>query len=369
MGFHRASLRSTALHTRSARAVGVGLLLVLASCSDSVSDTGTNPSSSAGAEAEAVGEGLTRPLSLTDPSTTPAVDRTRASVGLDTIVFDTFDGGSVPLSEADAETIARLFDAIPPIDAPGYSTAVEAGDWLDPTDVIVGYVDPADRAWAYPVRILNSHEIVNDELSGQPVLITYCPLCGSGAVFDRRLDGRLLSFSNTSALHENDLVMVDRESGSYWWQLAGRALVGELEGQSLTLLPGETTSWQSWSDRHPDTQVMERPAGRSYDRDPFVGIGASLDAGRTPFPVDPSVFADDRLPPSTRVVIVEIDGETRAFPTAPARTIDDTVAGHAVSITADGVGATVVGPDGSLPVRFSYWYAALAAFPEISVGP
>ena len=156
------------------------------------------------------------------PGPIPAVDLTRHAVPLEEIVFDTFDGGSVPLSEADAATIDRLLDAIPPIDDPRYESPPEA-TWLETDDVVLGYVDDDGRAWAYPVKILNFHEIVNDVLADRPVLVSYCPLCGSGIVYDRRVGNDLLSFSNTSALHENDMVMVDRESGSYWWQVAGVA--------------------------------------------------------------------------------------------------------------------------------------------------
>lgn len=315
-----------------------------------------------------VGDGLTRPLEITDPTATPAVDTALASVDLASVVFDTFDGGSIALSEIDSATVARLFDAIRPIDGPSYSDSSAVTGWLDDSDLVVGYLDGAGRSWAYPVKILNSHEIVNDELSGEPILISYCPLCGSGVVFDRRVGERILSFSNTSALHQNDMVMVDRETGSYWWQLAGRSIVGELNGQILTPLSAETTSWASWSERHPGTVVMDRPGGGGYERDSFSGIGASLDEGRVPFPVDRSVFEDERLAPSARVVIIEIDGQQRAYPTGPARSVDEVIGGIPVTITADGVGAVVVGPDGPLPVRFSYWYAALAAYPEISVG-
>ncbi|MGI9597994.1 MAG: DUF3179 domain-containing (seleno)protein [Acidimicrobiales bacterium] len=369
--------------------LAVALLLVAAGCSSTpdndegvgaTADSGPAPApaeddlapagndGAPAADADPASDGLTRPLELTDPLSTPPVDTSQASVDLATVVFDTFDGGSITLAEADGATIARLFDAIRPIDTPSYSDASAGDEWLDGSDLVVGYVDSVGRSWAYPVKILNSHEIVNDELSGQPILISYCPLCGSGVVFDRRLGDRTLSFSNTSALHQNDMVMVDRETGSYWWQLAGRAIVGGLDGETLTALPAETTNWHSWRSRHPDTRVMDRPGGGGYERDSFARIGSSLDQGRTPFPVDPAVFEDDRLSPSTRVIIVEVDGERRAYPTGPARAIDDTIGGTEVTVTADGVGATAVGPDGALPARFSYWYAALAAYPDISVG-
>ncbi|MFA9565117.1 MAG: DUF3179 domain-containing (seleno)protein, partial [Acidimicrobiales bacterium] len=151
-------------------------------------------------------------------------------------MFDTFDGGSTPpLPESTPELRSRLLDAIPPIDAPTYGDAT-SGDWLEPDDLVLGY-EAGGQPYAYPFKILNFHEVVNDRLDGLPVLISYCPLCGSGIVYDRRVDGRVLSFGNTSALYESDLVMVDRATGSYWWQVAGEAIVGPLTGTELTALP------------------------------------------------------------------------------------------------------------------------------------
>lgn len=307
--------------------------------------------------------GATRPLGLTDPSDTPAVDRGTASVELSDIVFDTFDGGSITLEEASDGTIDRLFDAIRPIDAPAYETPVEA-DWLDSDDVVLGYIDPEGGAWAFPVLILNGHEIVNDELGGQPVLISYCPLCGSGVVYDRILDGQELAFSNTSALLDNDMVMVDRETGSYWWQVAGSAVVGPLVDQQLTVLPSQTTTLGSWIEQHPNTVVMQRPSGRSY-RDSFATYDQVLDAGRTPFPLRDNTLDDDRLPASTPVVYASVGDVDIAWNPAPARSFTEVVDGVEVQVDTDGLGATVTIEGEPVPTRASFWFAALTVFPDL----
>lgn len=310
----------------------------------------------------------TRPLELTDPAATPRLDRARAAVPLDEIIFDTFDGGSVPLSEADDELVDRLFDALPPIDAPAYQSADDAS-WLADDDLVVGFVDPSGAAWAFSVRVLNFREIVNDELGGLPVVITYCPLCGSGVVFERTLDGRQLSFSNSSALFENDMVMVDRETGSYWWQVSGAGIVGGLTGSQLALLASQTTTWASWSEQYPDTLVMQRPDGQSFGRDPFVTYGETLDAGRTPFRVSEGVLEDDRLPPSARVVTVTVNGETRAWATAPARTVEDRVGGVGVTVIADGTGAIVLDSEGvPMPNRSAFWFSVLTIDADTTLG-
>jgi hypothetical protein len=133
------------------------------------------------------------------PSEVPDVDVTMHSVPLDQVYFDTFQpvNRAVPLSQAPPELIEQLLDAIPPIHKPKYEPAAGA-TWLDDEDVVIGYV-AGDRAWAYPLRILNFHEIVNDTLNGEPVLISYCPLCYSGIAYSRRLGDDVLTFGNTSA--------------------------------------------------------------------------------------------------------------------------------------------------------------------------
>lgn len=279
---------------------------------------------------------------MADATTIPAVDTSIAAVPLDEIVFDTFDGGSVPLSEAGSATIDRLLDAIPPIDEPEFESPTNA-DWLDADDLVI-VVKRDDVSRAYPLLILDLHEIVHDRIGDETFIVTYCPLCGSALVFDRTTDAGPITFSNTSALYENDMVMVDRETGSYWWQTAGRAIVGPRTGEELTLVSSQVARFGDWRAANPGGEVLVRPAaGRDYARDRFTTYGSSLDAGRTPFPVSPEVFDDERLAPSTRVTIAEIDGVWTAWPAGTEPAID--------------------GPTASM-----YWFAALTAYPEIVLG-
>lgn len=352
--------------------------------------------------AEPVGDAGGRP-----PSDGPAtVDLSRHSVPLEDIHLDTFDGGSVPLSEADPALIERLHDAIPPLDDPPYVRG-RTVDWLADDDLVIGVVDSEGGAWAWPHRILNFHEIVNDTIAGVPVLVSYCPLCASGIVYDRRVDGRTLRFSNTSALYQTDLVMVDRSTRSWWWQVAGRAIVGELTGAELAVLPSATMRWADWLALHPATLVLSRDlgTGRSYDRDPFVGYAERVNAGRTPFPVDRAALEDGRLPPATRVVGVVLDGEARVWPVEQLDLpVHDTVSGRPVVVLPSGV---YTGPHGQppppltaispgryrdpatgvvydaagrpdaadvealvpVPSRTTFWFAFVAAHPDATVGP
>ena len=159
------------------------------------------------------------PLSTAAPQPTfpapPELDTSLSSVELKDIIFDTFDGSSKPLSEADSELIERLRDANKPVYVARYENPGD-DDWLGDQDMVAGYVGhQSGQAYAYPVKFLNFHELVNDVIDDVPLIITYCPLCGSGVVFDRRVNDETLVFGNTSALYNSDLVMFDHNTGSY----------------------------------------------------------------------------------------------------------------------------------------------------------
>ena len=171
----------------------------------------------------------------------PGLDRSIHSVPLDQILFDTFGTTRVcfvPLSE--------ISDVLP---------------WLgDDYDLVLGY-ESGDDSYAYSINILNFLEIVNDTIGGVPVLITYCPLCFSGVVFNRELDGQTLTFGNTSALYQSDLVMSDHQTGSYWFQVAGESVVGTMAGSRLKRLALTTMPWGQWKGLHADTFLITGSQG------------------------------------------------------------------------------------------------------------
>ena len=307
--------------------------------------------------------------SAEEAQTPPDVDVSLHSVPLNEIYFDTFDGGSVPLSESTAELRLRLLDAIPPIDRPVYGDA-SAGVWLAPDDLVLGYV-AGGQAYAYPFKILDYHEIVNDDLGGVPVLISYCPLCRSAIVYDRRVDGDVLSFGNTSALYESDLVMVDRTTGSYWWQVAGTAIVGPLTDAALEPLPSVVATWTDWASLHPETLVLTRATGfsRPYERDAFAGYADIIDSGRFPFPVGEAA-QDAGLRPSALVVGVVINEVARAYPVENLiDPINDEVGGNEIW-TSSGVAVSGARQGATLtpfPSRTTFWFAFVGAFPDVEL--
>lgn len=210
--------------------------------------------------------------------------------------------------------IDRLRDAIIPIYVPKYD-GPDGGDLLDDSDMVLGYESEVG-AYAYPVKMLNLHEIVNDVIDGVPVLISYCPLCANGVVYSRVLDGNTLVFGNTSALYDSDLIMFDWETGSYWHQVIGEAIVGPRTGRRLTVPPSRMTSWSQWKALHPETQILSKNlnllqggllGGNPYDRDPFVGYDERMNSGGFAVPVSADKL-DDRLRPDDFALALDVDG-------------------------------------------------------------
>lgn len=163
-------------------------------------------------------------------------------------------------------------DGIPALNDPRFIQSENDRQITDREPVISVEVNDA-KPRAYPVRYLIWHEIVNDTVGGVPVAITFCPLCNSGIVFDRRVEGRMLNFGVTGKLRNSDMVMYDRETQSWWQQAEGKGIVGTLTGKQLRSLPTWMESWAEFKARNPDGLVMARPigTGRDYGRNPYTG--------------------------------------------------------------------------------------------------
>ena len=189
-------------------------------------------------------------------------------------------------------------DGIPPIDQPEFED-VDVVEWLEDNDPILSLtVDGETRG--YPVGIMTWHEIVNDEVGGTPVAVTYCPLCNSGVAFVREVDGERLDFGTSGMLYADNLVMYDRQTQSLWPQLTGLASVGAMTGTQLEAIPMGVLGWEQFADAHPDALVLTRDTGhdRAYGSNPYVGY--DLPDGGLLAPVPGGV--DDRLPVKERVV-------------------------------------------------------------------
>jgi hypothetical protein len=217
-------------------------------------------------------------------------------------------------------------DGIPAIDHPKLQSVTEADRWLEDKEPVVRVRVGADVR-AYPIQILMWHELVNDVVGKQPLLISFCPLCNTAIVFERRLGAKVLDFGTTGRLRHSNLIMYDRQTESWWQQATGEAIVGEHLGAQLRFQPGELVAWKDFREAHPDGRVLSRDTGhvRDYGRNPYLGYD---DVENHPFlyrgPPTPRA-----LLPMARVLTVQGEGTAVAYPyegLRDARVVNDRVA-------------------------------------------
>ena len=258
-------------------------------------------------------------------------------------------------------------DGIPSIDRPRFVPASRVT--LAPADRVLGVVHRG-IARAYPVRILNWHEVVNDVIGGDPIAVTYCPLCGSGVVFDARIGGRTASFGVSGLLFDSDMLLYDRGTESLWSQLKFLAVTGPMAGTRLQRLPVEHTSWRDWRTRFPRTEVLSFETGfeRDYARDPYLGYD------RDPALVFPVSRTDPRLGPKTWVVGVETDGHAKAWPIESLGPgpggLHDSLGGRPRKIHHDAVHRTARVTDAqgrAVPSVTAFWFAWATFHPGTAV--
>ncbi len=190
---------------------------------------------------------------------------------------DVFDGG-----------VGR--DGIPSVDQPKFLPA-EQGNFLTDEDRVLGVVD-GKTVKAYPHKIMDWHEIVNDVVNHQPVSIIYCPLTGTGTVWDRTINGDVTTFGVSGLIYKNNLIPYDRKTNSYWSQMEGKSVAGEVAGTSPQFLPILETTWREWKNLFPETQIMSLETGfsRSYDFLPYFDYRDNHN--KVSFPIEQE---DDRL--------------------------------------------------------------------------
>jgi hypothetical protein len=283
--------------------------------------------------------------------------------------FNGFDmtGSLIPLDEIHQGGPPR--DGIPAIDRPRFLMGARA-DHMRPWDEILGIVVDGE-AKAYPIRIMNWHEIVNDRIGGQPIAVTYCPLCGTGIALVAEAGGRELRFGVSGLLYNSDLLSYDRETESLWSQISRKAITGTMKGEKLRMLPLTRTTWSAWRLAHPQTLVLSEETGyrRDYDRSPYGDY--AVERGLY-FPVSAE---SRRYHPKETVLGVDIDGHFKAYPFVELRkaetaSIADTVGGRPVDVRFDRANesATLHDADGrQLPAITVFWFAWYAFHPKTEV--
>ncbi|MEC3863055.1 DUF3179 domain-containing protein [Mesobacterium sp. TK19101] len=200
-------------------------------------------------------------------------------------------------------------DGIPALSAPGF-LPVARESRIGGREPVIALELAGAQARAYPLRYLTWHEIVNDVVADLPVAVTFCPLCNSAVVFDRRVGERVLEFGVSGKLRNSDMIMYDRQTESWWQQAVGLGIVGEMTGVDLAMLPAWVESWEAFRARNPDGLVMDEPAWtRPYGRNPYVGYDSAsrpfLYGGDVPphgiAPLARVVRVGDRAWPLTRL--------------------------------------------------------------------
>ena len=202
-------------------------------------------------------------------------------------------------------------DGIPAIDAPRFVAAKDAS-FMQPDDRLLALSINGENK-AYPIKILNWHEIVNDQLGGEAVAVTWCPLCGSGVVFSADVAGQQRDFGVSGLLYQSDVLLYDRQSESLFSQLEAEAISGPLLGEPLRAISVSYSSWSAWRQRYPDGLVLTPETGyrRDYDRNPYQGYDQSRQLYFSVNNAAPPV-----LHPKERVYGIDYQGFSKAYPTS-----------------------------------------------------
>ena len=279
-----------------------------------------------------------------------------------------FSEHSIPLSEILSGGPDK--DGIPAIDRPQFVPAAKASRiFLKDEDRIIALMVNGKKK-AYPIKILNWHEIVNDSIGGRRVVVTFCPLCGTGMVFDANAAGRQLNFGVSGLLYQSDVLLYDRQTESLWSQIKQEAVTGKLVGTRLQLLASTQTTWGAWKKQHPNTFVLSTQTGhsRNYDDDPYKGYTTSRDVM---FSVGP---LNSRYHPKEQVLGVELDGLAKAYPFSElARVkspVKDKIGKKTVHVTYDPKSRTATIKDASgkeLPSVAGFWFAWYAFHKDTQV--
>lgn len=198
-------------------------------------------------------------------------------------------------------------DGIPSVDDPKFINK-EAADYLEGNDLVVGIkMGNAVKAYSHPV--LNHHEIVNDEIDGHPLALTYCPLTGTAIGVSRKINGSVTTFGVSGLLFNNNLIPYDRKTESNWSQMKLKAVNGQLSGKDHKVYQVVETTWATWQSMYPNTQVLSTETGhsRNYQRFPY---GNYKNNDQLLFPV---TNRDDRLPKKERVHGVVVNGSAKVY--------------------------------------------------------
>ncbi len=261
-------------------------------------------------------------------------------------------------------------DGIPSIDNPKFQPLSTYEEFNDKTSVLGVYHNGVAKA--YPINIMDWHEVVNDDFNGSPVVVTYCPLCGSGIAFKADIDqGKAVEFGVSGLLYNSDVLLYDRATESLWSQIMGQAVSGPLKGQELEPLITQRTTLRAWKKLYPQTLVLTTETGfhRNYQNSPY---GNYEGENRTYFPVNNQ---DDRMHKKEWVIGVENNGSYKAYPIdhlskLPGQKLTDKLGGETIEISWDRDVQNILVKNSSgkeLPGLQMFWFAWVAFNPETEI--
>ncbi len=260
-------------------------------------------------------------------------------------------------------------DGILSIDTPVFLAADDAA-FLRQDDRVLG-VNRNGVAKAYPVRILDHHEVVNDDFAGEPIVVTWCPLCYSGMAFTVATTDSRLTFGVSGLLYNSDVLLYDRQTGSLFSQIRSQAISGPLKALKIPAVPLSHTTWRDWRTRFPDTEVLSTDTGfrRNYKVSPY------LDYQRSPRLAFPVANRSSELRNKELVLGVELNGRTVAYPFRELKrqekaSFEETFGAEnwLVEWSEKDEFARVVDADGNEhPTVIAYWFAWYAFHPDTEV--
>ena len=277
------------------------------------------------------------------------------------------EGGLIAPNEIDHGGPGR--DGIPALDYPIFLEGALRGSEILPNDRVMG-VSYNGIAKAYPIRILEHHEIVNDTFALTPLTITFCPLCGTGMVFQAEAANKVLNFGVSGLIYNSDMLLYDRNTQSLWSQVMKKAVTGPLQGTNLVQVPAQYTTWAGWLQQHPDSLLLSTDTGfeRDYEASPYA------EYKRLPMVRYATLHADWRLSAKTWVVGITAGDEALALPFEELDKLDKplavTVGGTPLEIRWDKTASAARAFDEGgkeFPVTASYWFAWVAFHPATTL--
>ncbi|QDU39382.1 hypothetical protein Mal4_37260 [Maioricimonas rarisocia] len=264
-------------------------------------------------------------------------------------------------------------DGIPALTDPKF-VAPSAATYLKPDDRVIGVARKGDVR-CYPLKVLNWHECVNDVIGETPLAITYCPLCDSALVFDRRVGEKELEFGISGLLYNSNVLLYSRNADgpdTLWSQMKAEGVSGDAAGTPLKTVPFEVTTWSDWKARYPDTKVLSAETGhrRNYTRNPYSRY---FSIQTLMFPVRP--LPQEGMPYKEPILGVWTDGAARAYPLKSLSEADtpvelkQTLDGESFTLQFDPETTTARITEASEGVNHAYtfWFAWYAFHPETEV--